>query len=327
MKREDFFAQLFSNLDGLSAEERSKIEEYYTELLMDELEEGVPEEEAISHFGNPGEVAGRIKDEHEVKDDMKERLPVNTGPIRRDGVYQAKGEITSFQISAQDVSVQIYPALDGKFKILYRKSPKEEVSVWEDQGQYIFRQEIPLRYRIFSFGKWGREGIRVEVPENKIRNFQVTTSNATVKAENLRGFEDGRLYTSNARITLQNIEGNRVETKSSNGGIHLELCKTKQLDAQTSNSGIFCGESSSQRVFLKTSNGRIHIRRLISEDIKLRNSNASIKGSICGDVRTYAMDCHTSNGSCNLPNWKDVQCTNHLYAHTSNASIKIDFTD
>lgn len=323
MKKEEFFSQLFSYLDGLSNEERSRVEEYYTELLMDELEEGIPEEEAISHFGNPEEVAGRIKDEHEAKVDIKENLPVSTTVTRH--VYQPSGEITSFQISAQDVNVRIYPAADGKFKIFYRKSPDEEISFREENGNYIFRQEIPLRYRIFSFLKLGKEGIRVEVPEDKIRNFEVITTNASVKAENLRGFEDGRLYTSNARITIQNIQGGRLESKSSNGNIHMEQCKMGQLNAQTSNSGIYCGESSGQRVFLKTSNGGIEVQRLESKDIKLKTSNASIKGTICGDVRTYAMDCRTSNGSCNLPSWRDEKCTQNLYAHTSNASIKIEF--
>ena len=323
MKKEEFFSQLFSYLDGLSSEERSRVEEYYMELLMDELEEGIPEEEAISHFGNPGEVAGRIKDEHEAKVDIKENLPVSTTVTRH--VYQPSGEITSFQISAQDVNIRIYPAADGKFKIFYRKSPDEEISFREENGNYIFRQEIPLRYRIFSFLKLGKEGIRVEVPEDKIRNFEVITTNASVKAENLRGFEDGRLYTSNARITIQNIQGGRLESKSSNGNIHMERCKMGQLNAQTSNSGIYCGESSGQRVFLKTSNGGIEVQRLESKDIKLKTSNASIKGTICGDVRTYAMDCRTSNGSCNLPSWRDEKCTQNLYAHTSNASIKIEF--
>lgn len=325
MKREEFFNQLFASLEGLNDEERSRIKEYYTELLTDQLEEGIGEEEVIAHFGTPKEVAERIREEQEVREDIKENIPVNTAAARQAGVYEPIGEITSFQINAQDMRVHIYPAADGRFKILYRKGPDDEITVREENGHYIFRQEIPLLYKLLSFLRLGREGIRVEVPENVIRNFQVTTSNASVKVEYLLGFGMGRICTSNGRVILRNLQGNHIDVKTSNAGVSVEECKVDVLDARSSNGGISCQRCDGKRTSLRTSNAGIEVLQLQSKDIMLKSSNGSLKGTICGDPRAYSMDCGTSNGSCNVGSLKDERCENNLYAHTSNASVKLEF--
>lgn len=324
MKKEEFFARLFGSLVGLETEELERVKEYYVELLLDGMEEGRSEEEVIAHFGLPEGIAEKIWAEQSVKQGGQ-TFSGDTQDYPVNGVYRPAGDISGFRIFAQDVEIRIRPALDGQFKLHYQKSPREEITVEEAGRCYTFRQRIPLMSRILFL--WPiRRVIIVEVPEGKIQEFEVVTSNASVKVERMEGFRRGRLHSSNAKISVSGMKGKRLECETSNGSIKITDCDTDVLDVCTFNGKIVCSKCrSAHTARLKTSNAEIGVNELESPDIRLKSSNGNLKGTICGELQEYMIDAGTSNGFCNLSNQKDRSYRKKLYAHTSNASIHIDF--
>lgn len=326
MKREEFFERLFQGLEKISQEERSRIQEYYMELLLDKMEEGQPEEQVIEGFGRPEEIAQRIRGEQEGFRSSGSQLPaVNSAQGEQEGIYTPRGEIDSFEVRAQDTQLRLYPSRDGRFRVRYHPHENEIVTVREENGCFIFRHEIPLFARIFSFWKIGRGPISVEVPGEMIRRFHAATSNSAVTVEGLCDFDEGSIMSSNAKVSVRNVTGGSLECRTSNSSMVLEDCEVRQLTAETSNGGISCGRCTGEKLGLKTSNARIEANRLEYADIRLKTSNGGLRGTIRGDIREYVIDSGTSNGSSNLPSWGDNRCTRRLYAHTSNASIKIEF--
>lgn len=326
MRREEFFERLFRELNSLSQEEQNRIREYYMELLLDKIEEGQPEEQVIEEFGNPEEIADRIRGEQEIFQEAgRMQLEQKESGAGEPGIYEPKQPIDSFEVSAQDTSVRLYPSRDGRFRVIYHKHECEIVTVREENGCFRFCHEIPLLSRIFSFWKIGSPGIVVEVPEKVIRRFRIVTSNSSVKAEGITNFEDGYIGSSNAKISVQRFTGGRLECRTSNSSVAMDDCVVRHLEVTTSNGGITTGRCAGESVRLKTSNSRIDVGQMDYADIWLKTSNGGLKGNIMGNIRDYAIDSGTSNGSNNLPSWGDNQCTRKLYAHTSNAAIKINF--
>lgn len=327
MKREEFFARLFQELRGISPEERQSIEEYYMELLMDEMEAGRKEEEAIAHFGEPEQIAARIRSEQENRQKYADKAEVELSiPVKeKDGEYRAREAVRCVRIYAQDVRINLVPARDGIFKIRYQKSEDEKITVTESEGCYTFRQEIPLLSRIFSFLRIGKGGIYVEIPQETMEEIEAVTSNAAVHAERLSRLCEIRLKTSNSRIALRELGAEYLSAKTSNGGIRADRCIGGQSEFTTSNARIECMNCGGRDMELYTSNGGIEVQNLEGENIVMRSSNAAIRGTILGREEDYNVDCGTSNASSNLSSHRNPSGKGRVSIHTSNAAIRIDF--
>ncbi|HIS51048.1 MAG TPA: DUF1700 domain-containing protein [Candidatus Gallacutalibacter pullistercoris] len=60
MNKQAFLAALQEQLKGLSQNDMEKSLEYYSEIIDDQIEDGIPEEEAVSAMGAPEEIARQI---------------------------------------------------------------------------------------------------------------------------------------------------------------------------------------------------------------------------------------------------------------------------
>lgn len=60
MNKQAFLAALQEQLKGLSQNDMEKSLEYYSEMIDDQIEDGIPEEEAVSAMGAPEEIARQI---------------------------------------------------------------------------------------------------------------------------------------------------------------------------------------------------------------------------------------------------------------------------
>lgn len=74
MNKETFLSELSLKLSGISKEEKEKTLFYYEEMINDRMEDGIPEEEAVSALGNIDEIVKNIKLEMPLSKLMKERI-------------------------------------------------------------------------------------------------------------------------------------------------------------------------------------------------------------------------------------------------------------
>ena len=72
--QELFFQELRRQLSPLPPEERERYIEDYREMLLDRIEDGMPEEEAIRSLGAPEEIAGQILQEVPIGTLIKARV-------------------------------------------------------------------------------------------------------------------------------------------------------------------------------------------------------------------------------------------------------------
>ena len=62
MSKTEFIEQLRSALNGLSEEDLKKSVDYYEEMIDDRIEDGIPEEEAVSGLGSIDEIKNKISE-------------------------------------------------------------------------------------------------------------------------------------------------------------------------------------------------------------------------------------------------------------------------
>ncbi len=85
MHKQEFLEQLGQALSGLPEQDRKERLAFYGEMIDDRLEEGIPEEEAVSGIGTPGEIAAQVIDETPLPRIVREKV--------RSGRRRSGGEI------------------------------------------------------------------------------------------------------------------------------------------------------------------------------------------------------------------------------------------
>ena len=74
MSKTEFIEQLRSALNGLSEEDLKKSVDYYEEMIDDRMEDGIPEEDAVSGLGSIDEIKDKILKEIPIANIVKEKI-------------------------------------------------------------------------------------------------------------------------------------------------------------------------------------------------------------------------------------------------------------
>ena len=77
MTKHEWFEEFETALDGIYADEKTRAKEYYEELFDDKIEQGLNEEDILSEFGSPEEVAKKIKEEAASDGESKQTSAYN----------------------------------------------------------------------------------------------------------------------------------------------------------------------------------------------------------------------------------------------------------
>lgn len=156
-------------------------------------------------------------------------------------------------------------------------------------------------------------------------SLEAITSNGKIQGEGLR-FDQIFCKTCNSSFSVSQADCESLELHTSNGKIEARDCAVSGLLSLTSSNASLIGEQlRAGKMTFTTSNGGLRVQDLSSDHIALRTSNASITGTIRGDMREYATEAKTSNGSCNIPNLHYPEQTKDFSAITSNGKIQIEF--
>ena len=74
MNKTEFTEQLRMSLKGLSEADINKSVDFYEEMIEDRIEDGIPEEEAVSALGSIDEIKGKILEEIPIAKIVKEKI-------------------------------------------------------------------------------------------------------------------------------------------------------------------------------------------------------------------------------------------------------------
>lgn len=326
MTQQEFLKQLAAALAPLGDMERSRILDYYGEMICDGIESGKAEQELIDSFGAPEEIAAQILEES-APSERGSSIP--TVPAVRSAVsdgYASKEPVHTILVDARHISVEIRPVQDGPVRVHFSPLESDRVIVSEQNGVFSFRHTMEFfffHWRSLFFSR----RIVVDIPASFHGDLQVATCNARLCAENLSGLGFVQLSTSNGRLVVSNLTCASLDAATSNAALELRSVSGDRCTAKTNNGHItanFC--SFPGGLSLHTSNAAVRAQSLTSDNLELVSSNGPISAVILGDLREYAVHSHTSNASSSLPPELNFPGqTKSLNVHTSNAVIDVRF--
>jgi len=99
--------------------------------------------------------------------------------------------------------------------------------------------------------------IKLSVPENRLYDLSVSTSNGQVKIASLKDAM-GSVVTSNGRVAIKDLKGTRLAARTSNGAIECDNINLQELILTTSD-GPITVDGFAQRLEARTSNGSIEV--------------------------------------------------------------------
>lgn len=169
-------------------------------------------------------------------------------------------------------------------------------------------------------------GMVVYLPEGFDGEINVGTSNGAVKLGNLKLGEKLSVVTSNANVSLSNIDAYEISAVSSNGRMSLEKLSATEISAITSDSRIELSEITAKRVEAVTCNASIDFSRLFGEKFSFETSNGDIDGSILGSESLFSIETVTDR-SAYPKSVENPRAQYRLSAKTSGGDISVSFID
>ena len=74
MRKQEFIFELWKKLSDLPKGEVEERLSFYSEMIDDRMEDGLPEEEAVSEIGSPDEIAAQIMGDIPLSKIVKEKI-------------------------------------------------------------------------------------------------------------------------------------------------------------------------------------------------------------------------------------------------------------
>lgn len=349
MNKQQFLDELRTELNKAQFEQTDEAVKFFEEMLLDRAEEeNISEDEAARRMPSPEEAARQILHYEgkarqasagagcEEKTHGEVRI---TKTIKNDGIYK-------INISASNTRINISAYGGSDIKISYTENTEAGIQYdFSVENGEISLRRIEQNMFIWGFVSFKRSPVEVLLPQEITARCSFKTSNAGIRAKNLKTWGEVRLKTSNASAIAQNLEASQIDMETSNGSINasglklsgsacfkssnasfdLSEISCRELYADTSNGKISAENiKTDEKLKLTTSNGGIKIDELKSPYIILNTIHGSIKGFVSGSIDDYSIISSTSLGKSNLPEYKELG-DKKLKASTSMGNIDIDF--
>ena len=265
-------------------------------------------------------------------------------------------DLRGVNLSCSDMPVRVTGCDGSKATLIYYTCEIDPYQASVENGiLYLRRLETSHgagRFALNIFGgmlrfAWNKSSPTVELflPRDALVDLTVHSSNASVKADDLRALCQVEAHTSNSRVSIKNITCKALTAQTSNGRVELENVSSKlsirgkssngrivaqmvksgaDLNLQTSNGRIVMEDSNaSGELSLITSNSHVEISRSNAPSINLRTSNGGVRGTLPGVQTDWNIVSSTSNGHNSLPTRQPGQKS--LTVRTSNGSIDVHF--
>lgn len=324
MKREEFLTRLKVELGDIAREDIEQVEEYYQELIYDGIDQGYTEEEILSKFGKPEDVARQVRREYGGL------IPYTSKAGSGQAGYQASDMVHTVIVDASNLRIQVRTVENGPIRVLFNpKEGSDKVTFSEENGVFSFV------HRTKGLFHWNwlnlfldYNMLILEIPRCFSGILKLKTSNAHIRAANLAGLSRAEFTSVNGKIKAENIKADTFQVHTSNARLELVSLTGDSLEAITNNGSVSAKECSfSRRVLMQTKNGAVTSRNLISDSITMQTCNGAVSGTIIGNVNDYNIQSSTMNGSNNLRDYQNPALTKQLNAKTVNGQIHIEFVD
>ena len=340
MNKSEFVVQLFEALGDISFFEKEKISQYYEELLLDKMEEGMTEEEAVKSFGTPCEAAEFIMEELEESRIVSRARSEEESKSGQAPLQETAENGMCVQTECVDGVLAQTEYIEGtSAKIKYADGTTEEILV-EEAGINAFDIEVKnatvkvyssqdARFRIRYLRdkdvkvEYARKGncfvLRersVESGRLKFRSFFGLGQEKEMSVEVPGGFlERFVVKTSNASVKLSDIcLWYNGEIRTTNGKISLDHCRQGDLLARTTNSKILLSGCNMWQVDAVSTNNKVTAEDCRFEMLNLGTTNGKVSAE---RVDAKEIQLHTTNGSIAL----DKVAAARLNLSTTNAPI------
>lgn len=213
-------------------------------------------------------------------------------------------EISSVKVDIDLMKVKICYRQDDKneIRITYYENNKHKPTVTTEDGTVILNDRKGFIINLFS-----TDGIFSGIKRSKLETVvEIPKNNKTLKIN---------IETSNAKITVNNLNADSLYLETSNADIDISGEFTDDVYCKTSNASINGENIKAHTVNFDTSNGSCNAETVLSHSLEFGTSNASINIS---SINSDSVRLDTSNNSINLG---DTIANDSFYAQTSNGNI------
>lgn len=169
-------------------------------------------------------------------------------------------------------------------------------------------------------------GMVICLPKDFDGEVDISTSNGEIKLGNLKLGEKILINTSNANVSLSNIEAYELSVKTTNGRITASDISATESEFSSSNERLYLENVTSKRIYAKTTNASIDFSQLFGEKFTFETSNGDIDGSILGSESLFSIDTVTDRMA--YPeSVENSRAQYKLTAKTSGGDINVRFTE
>jgi len=198
---------------------------------------------------------------------------------------------------------------EARVEVYVRHRDRDKAQEYFDQMRFRARMVdddlvVETRRRQFSSSWWqGFRNIngRVVVTFPVGTGMDISTSDGDIHAESLKGAM--KIATSDGDIEIDDIDGEDVRLRSSDGDIIVETTKGDEFSAVTTDGNVRIGKIQGKYVTLKSSDGDIIAGETMAEDVKLQTSD----GDIRIDLSANKLVARTSDGNIHVSMRKDTE--------------------
>lgn len=330
MNRETFLSQLKEALADMPEAERKDVLDYFEELILDKAADmGVPEESVIAELGSVQDVASAVRASAGSAGTAPESPPepLDDGEMG-DLVFTGDAaQVRSLVMRVSNSRVNVHAGKDDQVVIHYTQTRQNRYTVSVENGELVFEQIKPASLLAWGIGVFLEPARPIEVflPKGFAGKANLVTSNAKMRWEDVSAWGSLMLKSSNGAVDIERAQAKELTATTSNGRITIEQVEAQgAITLSTSNGKVEATKVRAAAVSLRTSNGSVHVQDVKADDITLRTSNGGIDGVIAGSAQEYTVTSGTSNGKNNLRGHAHTG-PKRLSAHTSNASIRLEF--
>lgn len=360
MNKQEYLAALGAALSGMNQQEKDAALSFCEEALMDRMETGMTEEEAVAAMEAPAQMAEKLAvDMGRAPEKAKEPEKgegANPDEWQKMQLTCAAAQLNQVDLEADNLPIKIRLSKDDQAHLTYYTRPRNVYEARLEGDTLTLRQihaekgrnfKFDFSFNLFGyiFGNHPWPEILLEVPQTLMASIRAKTRNAGLSLTGPQTLIGVDLATTNGGLSVQQVKCISLEAHTTNGGLSAQEVETKRaLGLYTTNGGASASNCCAQANFtlhttnggiavnhctagnamaIRTTNGGLAFSGLDAASLSLSTSNSRINGSVKGPQTAWQIDSHTTNGKNSLP--AHQQGEKPLSVHTTNGNIHVTF--
>ncbi len=316
MNKEAYLNALRDALQALSVQERDAAVEFCEEMIIDRMETGMTEEEAVSAMEPPARMAEKLSVDirQPLKDAQShphtagqamhetEEAPVHPDQWQKMQLTCDASRLNLIDLQAGNLPIKILLSPDDQVRLTYYTRPR---NVYEArvEGDALILREVRTEKKSglfhfsfhFDLGTLPRVEICLEVPADLMAELRVQTRNGGISMKGPQMLTHVEMGTTNGGVALENVKCISLNAHTTNGGMAASHLETKKaLSLTTTNGGTSVSHCRARgSLTVRTSNGGISAGNCTAgEEMNISTTNGGL--SVQG-LDAAAITLRTSN--------------------------------